>query len=123
VVTSIREFDDPSDDPATRPAIRPGPAVLRRREVAWLGGVACVGVILCWAVSRNAFNVPVDGQAYLGAAHNLAAGKGLTTPFAVFTSRLSPDRQLAFHGAIPLTHFPPAFPVLLAAVSKFGMAT
>jgi hypothetical protein len=53
-----------------------------------------------------------DGIQYMGAASNFAAGQCLCINFAHF------DEQVA-HGRlpVPLTHFPPGYPLLIAAVT------
>ncbi|NLW51481.1 MAG: hypothetical protein GXY85_11670 [Candidatus Brocadiaceae bacterium] len=48
-----------------------------------------------------------DSASYLGAARNLAAGRGLTIPWGTPAGR-------------PLVHFPPLYPAVLGAVGRLG---
>jgi len=63
-----------------------------------------------------------DSAAYLGAAHNLLHGRGLTTPFTLPVSHLSPHQAASFNGAVPLTHFPPLYPLALGGLGWLGMS-
>jgi hypothetical protein len=92
-----------------------------RGEARLIAAVLACGT--CIVATRHRFGIPIDGQAYLGTARNLLAGRGLTTPFDVFTSGLSPARQVSFRGAIPLTHFPPLYPLAIAGTAKLGLST
>lgn len=79
-------------------------------------------MVLCLYATRAGIFVSQDSAAYLGAASNLLHGKGLSTPFTLSESTLSPARAFLFHGAIPLVHFPPLYPVALALVSLTSLS-
>jgi hypothetical protein len=84
--------------------------------------VATVAVVLCLDATRHAVGTMPDSGAYLGAAHNLVDGRGLTTPFTLAGSQYSPRRAVAFHGAVPLTQFPPLFPLAVGLFGSVGLA-
>ena len=72
-----------------------------------LGGLlvlALVGVTLAWVTTPWGVRVGYDSYFYLNAAENLLKGLGL--------SSLSGEGQL-----VPLTHFPPFYSLILAAIS------
>ncbi len=72
--------------------------------------------------TRNGISIGQDSAAYMGAADNLLHGRGITTPFDLGSSTLSPAQVFAFYGAVPLVHFPPLYPVALAAMSATGLS-
>lgn len=84
--------------------------------------VPVLGTILCLVATRHGIGIGQDSAAYMGAADNLLHGRGLTTPFDLSGSTLSPAQVFAFHGAVPLVHFPPLYPVALAAISSTGLS-
>jgi hypothetical protein len=100
-------------------AAAPSRAV-RARPFTILLGPAVAGAFICLVATRSNTGIDNDSQAYLGATHNLLAGRGLTTPFDLLTSTLSPGRVASFKGAVPLTHFPPLYPLLLTGIAKLG---
>jgi hypothetical protein len=63
-----------------------------------------------------------DSAAYIGAAENLIHGRGVTTPFDLSGSTLSPRQVYSVYGAVPLVHFPPGYPVALGALSLSGIS-
>ena len=75
-----------------------------------------------WFTSVGMFGGAPDSIAYEGAASNIAAGRGLTTPFALMTERASPEQQLAWGDALPLTEQPPGYPLALAAMHGIGLS-
>ncbi len=89
-------------------------------SVGILGVVPVAGVVAALVTTRHGALVGQDSAAYVGAARNLLAGRGLTTPFDLVNSTLSPAQVYAFHGAVPLVHFPPLYPVVLATFSWLG---
>jgi len=101
---------------------RSGP--IRRIRLTWvaLAAVPVLGTVACLVATRHGAVVGQDSAAYLGAAHNLLTGRGPSTPFELSGSALGPDRVYAFHGAVPLVHFPPLFPVVLAVLSATGVS-
>jgi hypothetical protein len=73
-----------------------------------LVAVALIGVGLSLLVSSKwGIGMSPDSGAYVAAARNLLAGNGL--------SILSND------GLVPMTHFPPLFPMILSGVSLLGI--
>ena len=99
-----------------------GARVGRWRTTAALAVVPVLGAVADLIATRHGDAIGQDSAAYLGAARNLLAGRGMTTPFDPSGSTLSPDQAFAFHGAVPLVHFPPAYPAVLAVVSWFGVS-
>ncbi len=97
---------------------RPGP---RWATAVALAAVPTVGVAADLVATRHGDSIGQDSAAYIGAAHNLLSGRGVTTPFDLSGSTLTPDQVFAFHGAVPLVHFPPLYPVVLAAISSTGV--
>ncbi len=77
-------------------------AVPRRRGVEWLvlGLPALVGTIALLLVTRKGAYASPDSAFYVGTARNLLDGHGFSAP----------------PGSPPLSHFPPLFPLVLAAV-------
>lgn len=62
--------------------------------------VAAFGALLLWLATPWGIGLSPDSAAYLGAARNLLAGRGLTLP--------------GLAGDLPFTHYPPLYPALLA---------
>lgn len=73
-------------------------------RVPLLLALACVTAVL-WSSATHGLGVAPDSVVYLQAAESLLAGQGLT------------------YRGLPLTHFPPAFPTLLAAAARLLGAT
>jgi hypothetical protein len=95
----------------------------RRRRRAGLALVAVVvaaaGLLAARAMARG----PVTGNdsvTYLAVAGNIAAGRGVTSPFALELTGLSPREALDRQGAEPLTAWPPLYPLALAAGHPLG---
>jgi hypothetical protein len=93
-----------------------------RLPVAALFVVPVLGTILCLIATRHGVAIGQDSAAYMGAADNLIHGRGITTPFDLSGSTLSPNQVFAVYGSVPLVHFPPLYPVTLAAVSSTGLS-
>jgi hypothetical protein len=92
------------------------------RLLIWIAllAVPAIGIAVCLFRTRNGPASDQDSTAYVGAAYNLLHGRGLTTPFDLSESTLSPAQVFSFHGSVPLVHYPPLFPVILAGLSSFG---
>jgi hypothetical protein len=86
----------------------------RRFSDAALGVLAVVGAVLVFVATRRAMGTSPDSWSYIGTAGNLRSGRGLTVPFTTLTSALSPRAGIAHYGRVPLTDFPPLYPLLLA---------
>lgn len=88
-----------------------------RSGLRWAAVLA--GVLALW-LSYSPNGTPYitnDGYQYLDAASNLVSGPCFCTRVALF------DEQVAFgRFPIPFTHFAPGYPLLMAAVSRTGMA-
>ena len=97
-------------------------AALPRRSLVPLLAVPLLGALLAMVATRHGPVIGQDSAAYIGAAQNLLHGRGLTTPFDLSGSTLSPAQVYAFHGAVPLVHFPPLYPLILAAIGAIGPA-
>jgi hypothetical protein len=67
-------------------------------------GLSIAGAIMLLLLLRGGAGLDSDGVHYISAARNLLAGRGLTLPFGS-------DEP------VPLTHFPPGYPLLLAAAA------
>ncbi len=65
--------------------------------------------------SPHGVGVGFDSTHYLSAATNVRDGKGLNVSFSSGFEPLSTKAALASYGSVPLTHFPPGYPVTLAA--------
>ena len=120
--SSTGSFMDASPAPAPAPGgtgsgVPMGPVLLSR---AALAVVPVLGTVTCLIATRHGAVVSQDSAVYLGAAHNLLAGRGATTPFELSGSALTPGQAYAFHGAVPLVHFPPLFPLVLAVLTWTG---
>jgi len=78
----------------------------------------CAGVLTLWR--SHGVGAPIianDSCQYLDAAANFASGRGLCTNLAQF------DEQVAYHRfPIPFTHFAPGYPLLIASISRIGIA-
>jgi hypothetical protein len=82
-------------------------------------GALVVGVV----ATRHGLRMWSDSAVYLGTAHNLLHGHGTTSPIALtYTDAFRPDAAVAFNGALPLTTFPPLYPVMLATIGAFGVS-
>jgi len=75
-------------------------------------GVSIFAASICyWSMSRGV-GITADSLVYLGAAESIAAGRGVTTVASHYTPLLP--------AGAPLTIFPPAYPLMLAALIKLG---
>jgi hypothetical protein len=74
-------------------------------------------------ITRDGVGIDGDSAAYLGTAENLAEGHGATVPFTLYTDDYSPRESADLVGHVPLTHFPPGYPLLLAVVGSAGIDT
>lgn len=95
---------------------RRGAVVLAVTVIAVLVAVATAGT---WMTGARMLRL-TDSAGYLGAAENLATGKGPTTPFALPTERATPDQQFAWGDELPLSEWPAGYPVVLAAADRLG---
>jgi len=80
----------------------------RRAILLWviLSCMAIAGLTAQRVSTENGMGVSPDSFGYLGAAHSLREGKGLTIPW---------------DGGRPMTHWPPLYPALLAGVGCVGL--
>jgi hypothetical protein len=95
---------------------------LDRKALIALCGVPLLGAALCVVATRYGVAVLQDSAAYFGSAENLIHGRGLTTPFDVSESTLSPQQVYSVYGAVPLVHWPPVYSVVLAFFSLIGIS-
>ena len=82
----------------------------RRAIVPALIGLSALAGMLCLAhATRHGIGIAPDSVSYIEAARNLGAGHGIST--------------LADEGAgyLPMTRFPPLYPVAIAAISRLGV--
>lgn len=77
--------------------------------------LALMGTMGLLYVMKWGIDISSDSVSYINAAHNLLNGHGLSV--------LSGLRKFSSNGTllIPLTHFPPLYPVLLAMIGVFGI--
>ncbi|MEY2423659.1 MAG: hypothetical protein QOI95_3726 [Acidimicrobiaceae bacterium] len=83
--------------------------------------IGIAAAILCLVVTRHRVGFDTDSGVYLGTAQNIIDGRGVTSPVQAFTSESGPREAASFHGAVPLTHYPPLYPLSLAAVARIGV--
>jgi hypothetical protein len=89
--------------------------------LAVLAALFALAALLAW---RSMPAGPISGNdsvTYLAVARNLAAGKGLTSPFGHELTGLSPDEGAELLGTAPLTAWPPLYPIALAAGTPLGL--
>ncbi|MBV8950568.1 MAG: hypothetical protein JOZ99_06820, partial [Actinobacteria bacterium] len=84
--------------------------------------LAILAVAITLALTHETVGYGVDSSAYFGVAHNLVTGRGPTVPMTFYTDHYPPARAFAFHGAVPSTHFPPLYPMMLAGFEAFGLS-
>lgn len=83
--------------------------------------LAVVAFGLSLIATRHGAGIEPDSTEYLGVAHNLRAGRGLTIPFSRPSVPLSPSRGVEVYGKVPYTDEPPVYPAVLAVASRvFG---
>lgn len=81
-------------------------------------GAVVLGGLICLSAVRDGPGTGPDGSAYLGAAGNMAAGRGLSVPFSSTVDELPPADAAAFGDRVPLLRWPPGLPVVLAGTMK-----
>lgn len=89
---------------------------------ALLGLLSVLGIGAALANTRSGVQVTHDGAVYLGVAQNLSHGHGLTVPFTNRSDRYTPAQALSRYGKIPLEHFPPLYPAVLAVGTASGIS-
>jgi hypothetical protein len=100
---------------------------LPRRHPSWplLVGLGLAGItafVLTLVATAHGLGQYPDSAVYVGTARNLLDGRGLTTPFNLQFNPYAPHDAVALYGQVPLTTFPPLYPLLLAAGGAFGLA-
>lgn len=101
------------------------------RETAWLiiqdfsdrlvvPGVAVLGALLTWWITRHGMVTSPDSATYLSAAQHLSEGFGPTASVVNESSRLSVADQLRQLDRIPLNEWPPGYSFLLFGASPLG---
>jgi hypothetical protein len=91
-----------------------------RHHVIVLLPVFVLALFAMWRVTvqtRGGLRVFDDSGVYLGIADNVRSGDGLTVPFSMPWDSYSPTRTVAYGTRVPSTHFPPGYPLTLAATS------
>ena len=115
--------DEVGGEGRTPPTAPDGSCMHRRRGTITAAVVAAVIVVLA-TIGATWFTTSMilatDSVGYLGAAHNIDHGAGLTTPFALLTERSSPARQVANGARTPYVEQPPAYPATLAFTQSVG---
>jgi hypothetical protein len=99
----------------------------RRGQVAAALAAAVVGIAVTLATllavaaqPGGVVGLTRDGVSYLGAASNLAGGRGLTGAFTTGVDLFSPDEAVAFDGRVPFVQWPPLLPAVLAVPESLG---
>ncbi|MEA3019806.1 MAG: hypothetical protein QOI47_1330, partial [Actinomycetota bacterium] len=96
------------------------------RRLGRVDVVMCVVIGLAAALAslvatRDGVGIDADSAAYLSAAHSVVHGDGVVVPFSLYTDEYSPRDAATRAGHFPLTHFPPLYPLAVAAVSLPGL--
>ncbi len=73
-------------------------------------------VLSLWWQTRGIPYLSNDSYQYVDAAVEISSGECICTRLAHFDQQLEPGRF-----PVALTHFPPGYPLLIAAVSWLGM--
>lgn len=71
--------------------------------------------------TRDGVGIDADSAAYLGTAQNVVDGRGVSVPFTLFTDEYAPRDAVRLSGRVPLTHFPPAYPIVVAGMASTGL--
>lgn len=82
-------------------------------------GLVAFALVGWWTPSGP--GTTLDSFSYFSVARQLAAGHGLTSAFAPFSSDLSFGTQLEQYGRIPLAHWQPGYPALLGLLDWAGL--
>jgi hypothetical protein len=88
--------------------------VVNRLGVALLGAVVALAAIAVLASTRDGIGEGHDTSHFLSAAANLRDGNGLSVAFSSGFDPLPTEDALAQYGKVPLTHYPPGYPMVLA---------
>lgn len=91
-------------------------------ELLTIIGVGLLAGGLVWWFTPHGLVVADDTVSYYSIAKHLSHGLGLTAAFADPNSHLSIAHQIADNGRIPMTEWPPGYPVLLAIGAKLGLS-
>src|SRR4030042_2103472 len=83
----------------------PARRALTRRGLSAILGALFAGFSGVLVTTRWGIGASPDSVAYLGVAHNLMSGRGLSLPFGDLADT-------------PLTRFPPLYPMLLAGLGQ-----
>ncbi len=84
------------------------PSLMNKKLLLIFLSAAAVLTAVFRIATRHGIGLSPDSVVYVAAARNIAAGKGITTPTAIGLD-------------LPLTHFPPAYPVLLSVLARWGV--
>jgi Dolichyl-phosphate-mannose-protein mannosyltransferase len=87
------------------------------KDWPWLGGLLSIGLAALW-FSHGWLTAPVisnDSYQYLDAASSLASGGCFCIGMAHFDEQVAAGRL-----PVPLTHYPPGYPLLIAGLSRLG---
>jgi hypothetical protein len=84
--------------------------------------VAAVSLAAVAAQPGGVVGLTRDGVSYLGAAANLASGRGLTGAFTTGVDVFSPAEAVAFAGRVPFVQWPPLLPAVLAVAEAWSDA-
>lgn len=96
-------------------------ATRHRVDRAVPAGLAVVAAALVLLATRDGMGTTPDGVSYLGAAANLADGRGLTGPFTTMVDPFHPAQAVAFDGRVPFIQWPPLYPLVLGLAAAAGL--
>jgi hypothetical protein len=91
---------------------------LSRPYLLTIGGLMVATGAMTAAMNHGHAWVTPDSVTYLGVAQNIVHGKGVTAPFRNTLDPFSPKPS----STVPLIHWPPGYPVVLAAIAALGLA-
>ena len=112
-VDSSAAATPPADRRARRRAVDPSVVLFLATGLA--------ATLLELFVTRFGIKITTDSATYLGVAHNVADGRGLTVPFVNTLDHFSPAQGIGFAGEVPLLLFGPLLSIVLAPFDRLGI--
>jgi hypothetical protein len=93
-----------------------------RTRAGTLAAAALIGVALTAFATRHGIGVGgPDSAAYLAIASNMLHGRGVSMPFTIPTAPYRPVEAVRLVGHVPVTHFPPLYPIALWLIAAPGV--
>jgi hypothetical protein len=94
---------------------------VKRAAIVVAAGFGLLGLASVLAMTRHGVGATVDSGEYLSVADNLAHGRGFTVPYVSYDE--SYPEHLRVPSQVPMTQFPPGFPVVIAAGERLTGAS